>query len=95
MINKLTPEQMKVKREEKQALIEAHSRENEDFGTFIASVPTLYRAKAYDVYSGSKNLRRSIDMKCLDYCCYVRQEVADCTVRRCPLYHVRPYQEKQ
>lgn len=41
------------------------------------------------------SLRKSIDAKCFD--CSNRQveEVKLCTVKSCPLWHVRPFQDKE
>lgn len=40
------------------------------------------------------SLRKSINAKCYDCCCGDTNEVKHCTVQTCPLWSIRPYQEK-
>jgi len=40
------------------------------------------------------SLRKSINAKCYDCCCNDKDQVANCTAKSCPLWAVRPYQEK-
>jgi hypothetical protein len=37
-------------------------------------------------------LRTLLKLKCLDCCCWQREEVRRCTCVACPLHPVRPYQ---
>lgn len=41
-----------------------------------------------------ESLRKSINAKCYDCCHGATDEVKHCTVTACPLWFVRPYQEK-
>ena len=41
-----------------------------------------------------KSLRLAINAKCFDCCCGQKIEIKRCTVPKCPLFNVRPYQEK-
>lgn len=40
------------------------------------------------------SLRKSINAKCFDCSCGQTEEVKLCQVKTCPLWFVRPYQEK-
>ena len=42
-----------------------------------------------------KSLRAAINAKCYDCSCYQRKEVTFCTVKKCPLYRLRPWQGKK
>lgn len=44
--------------------------------------------KAYE----GKSKKAIINAKCLDCCCFQREEVKNCTVASCPIWKVRPYQ---
>ena len=41
-----------------------------------------------------KSLRKAINAKCWDCCCFQRAEVKKCSVPNCPLYRLRPWQGK-
>lgn len=36
-------------------------------------------------------LRASINAKCWDCCCEQRNEIKNCTIKKCSLWYVRPY----
>lgn len=38
------------------------------------------------------SLKAAIKLKCLDCSCQQRKEITNCPIKRCPLWHVRPYQ---
>ena len=40
------------------------------------------------------SLRKSINAKCYYCCCFDKEEVKNCAATSCPLWPVRPYQEK-
>lgn len=40
------------------------------------------------------SLRKSINAKCYDCSCEQIEEIRNCTAKSCPLWNVRPYQEK-
>lgn len=53
------------------------------------------RVSVMDRWANDKSsLRKSIDAKCYDCSCGQFEEVRFCTVKTCPLWFVRPYQEK-
>jgi hypothetical protein len=37
----------------------------------------------------------AIKAKCLDCCCFVTQEITNCTVETCPLWSYRPYTKNE
>ena len=45
--------------------------------------------KAY----GGNSLAAAVKAKCLDCCCWVREEVTKCRSEACPLWRVRPFQK--
>ena len=42
----------------------------------------------------SRSYMKVIKAKCLTCCCFEREEVRHCTVQICPLWNLRPYQDK-
>ena len=42
-----------------------------------------------------KSLRAAINSKCYDCCCFTKREVTLCTAKDCPLFTLRPWQEKE
>lgn len=59
------------------------------------NVPKSYQRLYLEVHcSGEKSFTNSIKLKCLDCCCWQREEITHCTVRQCGLWAIRPYQEK-
>lgn len=58
------------------------------------SVLPLYRGVVKRSFEGKCSPRSAIRAKCLDCCCYVREEVTNCQVVLCPLHAFRPYQGK-
>jgi hypothetical protein len=38
------------------------------------------------------SMAAAVKLKCLECCCFVRQEVRDCVITDCALYPFRPYQ---
>lgn len=56
-------------------------------------IPVSQQGIFQRAYEG-KSKKAIINAKCLDCCCFNREEVANCTVISCPLWKVRPYQSK-
>jgi hypothetical protein len=48
-------------------------------------------AYAHAAKARKGNTRSLIALKCLDCCCWEKNEVAACPVTTCPLYPLRPY----
>lgn len=46
-------------------------------------------------FEGTSSPRQAIKAKCLDCCCFNRDEVKHCPVVLCPLHTYRPYQDKR
>lgn len=64
-------------------------------GTYLRMVPKLYQRVVYKSWSGKSSMREAIKAKCLDCCAYQKEEIKGCTVKSCPLWNIRPYQEKK
>ena len=60
---------------------------------FIAQLPETQRNAFKKAYA--KNRPAAIRAKCLDCCCGVRDEVTNCQIFLCPLFELRPYQNKK
>ncbi len=58
------------------------------------SVTALYRGNVKRAFEGKCSPRAASKAKCLDCCCYVREDVETCQVYLCPLHAFRPYQKK-
>lgn len=58
-----------------------------------ADMPPKYR-KIYDKAVSGKSLRAAINAQCLDCTGDEYKEVRNCTCLECPLWAVRPYQQK-
>lgn len=41
-----------------------------------------------------KGFKDRVKAKCLDCCCFQREEVKECKSVTCPLHQIRPYQDK-
>lgn len=57
------------------------------------TIPETYRKICDKAWEG-KSLRAAINAKCLDCCNFQRVEIKNCLVETCPLWAVRPYQER-
>jgi len=59
------------------------------------NVPSKNKRLYLEVHSEVKvPVAKAIKLKCLDCCCWDRNEITNCTVRQCGLWKLRPYQEK-
>ena len=56
------------------------------------TVSPKYRIGYLRAAAGKVSPREAIKAKCLDCCCWQREEVAHCTVVCCPLWRYRPFQ---
>lgn len=61
---------------------------------FINSLPESIRGVFKRAFSGNSKAS-AVKAKCLDCCCYSRDEVRNCTVKKCPLWLYRPYQKEE
>lgn len=43
------------------------------------------------VHCDSASRSDHVKLKCLDCCCWEREEVRKCTTQQCPLWKIRPY----
>lgn len=57
----------------------------------ISKHSPAYHKITAKAYAGNSKAA-GIKAKCLDCCCWQRNEVAGCTVLACPLWPYRPYQ---
>lgn len=63
----------------------------------VSSTPKNYQGSYARALAGEANLRQSIKAKCQECVGFenVRDEVGNCKVFTCPLWHHRPYTKKQ
>ena len=54
-----------------------------------------YVSNLEKVYYGKKSFIRAIKAKCLDCCCWQREEVRNCQSYACPLWNLRPFQSNE
>lgn len=59
------------------------------------NIQIIKRTKLEVWESDKFSLRKSIDAKCYDCSNYQTDEVRYCTVTKCPLWFVRPFQAKE
>ncbi len=64
----------------------------------VAAVPIRYRSLYTRALAGTLSPRQAIKVKCFECCGWSRfdggmDRIAGCTVRRCPLYAYRPFQD--
>lgn len=57
------------------------------------SVPDKHQLATLRALKGQTAKASAVKMKCLQCCGYQREEIALCTVIRCALHCVRPYQK--
>ena len=62
-------------------------------------VPVRYRQLYRRALAGELSPRQTIKAKCLECCCWKRHDegidqIADCVVRSCPLWALRPFQTR-
>lgn len=57
-----------------------------------AGIPVVRLDPIEKSAANPKSLRLAINAKCWDCCCAQREEIRKCTMVKCPLYAVRPYQ---
>lgn len=81
-------------KEKKDALIEAYIAENTQRSNYLKLVPRLYRVLMYDVFNGKNSYAKAVKAKCLDCAQYQKNEIKKCAVITCPLFEMRPYQDK-
>lgn len=63
----------------------------------IASSPTNWQKRYRNALMGLGSPRQAIATKCSECCGFedVVNRVGGCTVQRCPLWHFRPFQNKE
>ena len=57
------------------------------------SVLLSYKRTLAEAFT-SRSYMKVIKAKCLTCCCFERDEVRNCKVQICPLWNLRPYQDK-
>ena len=63
-----------------------------DRAEYLAGVPMSARGIVQRAFARTASPRAAIKAKCLDCCCFDRDEVANCNVILCPLHPYRPFQ---
>ena len=59
---------------------------------YYKQVPKAYQMIFLKVHSEKKaSATNAIKLKCLDCCCWEREEIRLCTVKQCGLWRIRPY----
>ena len=58
-------------------------------------VPEKHKIATRRALLGQITRSTAIRIKCLQCCCYEREEIKVCTVITCALHPVRPYQDKE
>lgn len=80
----------------KDALIQIFIRDlTEDNLKTFETVPKAHRYNWMLAYNGKLPIKKANKLKCLDCSGYDRAEAANCQVRTCPLWHLRPFQKKK
>lgn len=64
------------------------------FMEFFESLPLSVRGIFEKAFSGNSK-SSAIKAKCLDCCCFNREEISKCNVKKCPLWSYRPYQKEE
>ena len=61
----------------------------------IETCPILYRPALARSFSPKCSARQRVKAMCLECLGFVRAEITACTAYACPLWLIRPYQEKR
>lgn len=56
--------------------------------------PALYRDMQAKALAGKGGRANAVKVNCLQCCGWKRDEVTDCQVKDCPMWHFRPYQPR-
>ena len=59
--------------------------------TYVEKSPISCQGILRDAFNKTAPKSRAIKAKCLDCCCFDRDEVKNCKAELCPLWHYRPY----
>ena len=54
-------------------------------------VPNNYVLKYKSALDGKVTVHQALKIKCLECCCWNREEITNCTAKTCPLWHYRPF----
>lgn len=100
MLHGQTREQMleakSVKRAETEAQITAWLESADtNLKSQFSNVPDLYRGLAFSSLTGKASRTQAIKAKCLECCCWQREEVRVCSIKTCPLNPIRPFQKSE
>lgn len=71
------------------------SNMNKKFKSYFNNLPKSYQKLFLDLFYAKSNRTRAIKAKCLDCSSYQKEEIINCTIEYCPLYHFRPYVKKE
>jgi hypothetical protein len=64
--------------------------------SYFKNIPEKYKVLFLKIAVGeTTSLIKKIKAKCLDCCCFEREEVRLCNMDQCALHRVRPYQNKE
>jgi len=95
-MKQLSKEELRAIADKKTALIAEFIKAKRDpRASYLKMVPKACKFLFYRVYTAPKSKADAIKAKCLDCSCFVRTEVTACEMITCPLWQVRPYQEKK
>ena len=91
---RLTPEEMKAKKDEREAIIGACLRENSGFAKIYPHLDKRHHWLFCKLWNQPKTLSKTerIKAKCVDCSGYQTEEVRNCNVKSCALWEIRPYQ---
>ena len=78
-------------RKAKVAAFVASSSKNRDL---LHGLHLNHAALYVDALEGRLTLKNSVKAKCLECSTWQQDEVTNCTVKACPLWHIRPFQKK-
>jgi len=91
MIPRPTKDQLDKAKEKRDAIIADFLQRSDRYLTsYFERIPQLYKFNWLLSTMGKLRGLRAIKAKCLDCCAYDRVEVYNCTVKTCPLWHLRP-----
>lgn len=95
-MKKLSNEEMKAAKEaNKNAFLNSATRyfTQESITSRLLNIPAAGQFLFIKIWAKKASKTQAIKAKCLDCVCHQKDEITKCTVKLCPLWHFRPYQE--
>ena len=89
MIRMTAKERDEIKKEKMKIM---ETKLNEKQLSFYSQIPDTYKM-TYLKATTTNSKATSIKAKCLDCCCWQKNEIKLCSVEQCPLWKYRPYQD--